>query len=77
VRIRRNPGFHLLAEAYTYHCRAGRTYHLRVVKRGGEIRFVVDGQELLRAVDPEPLGGGWFGLRTYRTDLWWDNIRVR
>lgn len=77
VRIRRNPGFKLLAETFAYHCRPGVTYHLRLVKRGGEIRFAVDGKELLRATDPEPLGPGYFGLRTYRTWLWWDNIRLR
>jgi hypothetical protein len=74
VRIRRNPGFRLLAEAFTYHCRQGATYHLKVSKRGGEIRFDVDGRELLRAIDPQPLGGGLFALRTYRTHLWWDNV---
>ena len=57
VRIRRNPGFRLLAETFAYECRAGKTYHLRLVKRGGEISFSVDGKELLRANDPEPLGG--------------------
>jgi len=77
VRIRRNPGFKLLAETFTYHCRAGVTYHLKVVKNGGDIRFSVDGSELLRASDPEPLGPGYFGLRTFRTWLWWDNIRLR
>ena len=77
VRIRRNPGFRLLAETFAYECRAGKTYHLRLVKRGGEISFSVDGKELLRANDPEPLGGGHFGLRTYRTYLWWGNIKLR
>jgi len=76
VRIRRNPGFRLLAETFAYHCRKGVTYHLGVVKRGGEIRFSVDGRELLRATDPQPLGGGLLGLRTYRTCLWWDNVRL-
>ncbi len=77
VRIRRNPGFRLLAETFAYECRAGKTYHLRLVKRGGEISFSVDGKELLRANDPDPLAGGQFGLRTYRTYLWWGNIRLR
>jgi hypothetical protein len=76
VRIRRDPGFKLLAETYTYHCRQGVTYHMTVVKQGGEIRFSVDGKELLRATDPQPLDGGLLGLRTYRTWLWWDNIRL-
>jgi hypothetical protein len=76
VRIRRDPGFNLLAETYTYHCRQGVTYHMRVVKQGGEIHFFVDGKELLHATDPHPLGGGLLGLRTYRTWLWWSNIRL-
>jgi hypothetical protein len=77
IRIRRNPGFKLLAETFAYHCRAGVTYRLKLVKRGGDIRFLVDGAELLRATDPEPLGPGYFGLRTFRTWLWWDNIHLR
>jgi len=77
VRIRRDPGFKLLAETYTYQCRQGVTYHITVLKRGGEIRFSVDGKELLRATDPQPLGEGLLGLRTYRTWLWWANIRLQ
>lgn len=77
VRIRRDPGFNLLAQTYTYHCRQGVTYHMTVLKRGGEIHFSVDGKELLRATDPNPLGGGLLGLRTYRTWLWWDNVSMR
>ncbi len=77
IRIRRNPGFQLLAEKFDSHCRAGRTYRLGVRKRGGSIRFSVDGRELLAASDEKPWGAGWFGLRTFRTKLWWDNIRLR
>lgn len=77
IRIRRDPGFKLLAETFAYHCRAGVTYRLKIVKRGGDIRFAADGNDLLRATDPEPLGPGYFGLRTFRTWVWWDNIRLR
>lgn len=76
VRIRHCPGFKLLKETYDYHCRQGVTYHIELVKRGGRLTILVDGKELLSAGDPEPHGGGLFGLRTYRTYLWWDNIRV-
>jgi hypothetical protein len=77
IRIRRNPGFHLLAEKFDFHCREGITYRLAVVKQGGAIRFSVDGRELLGATDPNPLGEGLFGLRTFRTHLWWDNIDLQ
>jgi len=77
VRIRRNPGFHLLNETFHGECRQGVTYHLRVTKLKGEISFWVDGERLLSAQDPHPLEGGLLGLRTFRTSLWWDNLRVR
>jgi hypothetical protein len=67
----------LLAEHKEGECRAGVTYRLNVRKRGGEIVFAVDGRELARANDPNPWGGGLLGLRTFRTELWWDNVRVR
>jgi len=76
IRIRRCPGFRLMAETYGYHCRRGVTYHITIEKRGGDIRFAVDGKVYLRATDDRPLGGGLLGLRTYATYLWWDNIRV-
>jgi hypothetical protein len=77
VRIRRNPGFHLLAEHRGGGSSSGVTYRLHVTKRNGEIIFRLDGRELARATDPEPWRGGLFGLRTFRTNLWWDNIQVR
>jgi hypothetical protein len=67
----------LLAEHKEGECRAGVTYRLNVRKRGGEIVFAVDGRELARANDPNPWGGGLLGLRTFRTALWWDDVRVR
>lgn len=77
VRIRRCPGFELLAETFTGRCRQGETYHITVTKHGGLIVYSVDGRELLRAEDPQPRGGGLLGLRTWATELWWDNIRLR
>ena len=77
VRIRHCPGFKLLAEAFRGHCRQGEPYHIVVTKRGGDIAFAVNGRELLRVRDPEPCGPGLLGLRTFRTELWWDNVRLR
>ncbi len=74
VRIRRNPGFQLLKETFARQCRPGATYRLALSKHGGQIRFAVDGETLLEVVDPMPWQGGLLALRTYRTDLWWDNI---
>ena len=76
VRFRRDPGFRLLAQNYTGDCRAGVTYRLRVAVHDGEITFWVDGKQRLSTRDPKPLGGGYFGLRTYRTYLWWDHVKL-
>ena len=74
VRLRRNPGFQLLKETFARQCRPGVTYRLALSKHGERIRFAVDGETLLEVVDPMPWQGGLLALRTYRTDLWWDNI---
>lgn len=77
IRLRRNPGFTLMTEQRVGECRAGVTYRLKVRKQGGELVFSVDGRELGRFTDPGPWNDGLFGLRTFRTNLWWDNVRVR
>ena len=76
MRLRRCPGFELLTERHVGECRAGITYRLAVRKEGGTIVFSIDGNELVRATDAKPWSGGLFGVRTFRTRLWWDNLRV-
>ena len=76
-RIRHNPGFKLLAEIYDYHCVQGKTYHVKITKRGGNLKIEVDGKVYLNAVDDNTCGSGLIGLRTYQTYLWWDNIEVK
>jgi hypothetical protein len=76
LRMRRCPGFELLTETFDYHCRQGVTYRLAVERRDGHLTFSIDDQAAIEATDPEPLREGLMGLRTFRTDLWWDNIRV-
>ena len=76
IRMRRCPGFQLMTQCYAYHCEQGVTYHCTITKNGGDLAFGVDGEVYLKATDPDPLPGGLLGLRTYRTELWWDNIKV-
>jgi hypothetical protein len=75
-RMRRCPGFSLMTECFADHCERGVTYHVEVVKKGGRVALSVDGKQYLEATDQVPLGGGLLGLRTFRTYLWWDNLRV-
>ena len=75
-RMRRCPGFELLTETYASDCRPGKTYRVCITRRGGRLAFEVDGRTYLEAEDPAPWAGGLLGLRTFQTDLWWDNIQV-
>lgn len=77
IRIRRCPGFELLSETFTHHCRRGITYRMAIQRAGGELSLAVDGRTLLRARDDRPHAGGLFGLRTFQTYLWFDNVTVR
>ena len=75
-RLRRCPGFQLIDEAFDYHCRQGVTYHVAMMRRGTHLSYAVDGVVYAEADDPEPLTHGLIGLRTFHTELWWDNIVV-
>jgi hypothetical protein len=76
-RLRRCPGFNLVDESYhPMGVLAGRTYDLTIIRRDGVITFQVDGETFLEWEDEDPLREGLLGLRTFRTYLWWDAIRV-
>lgn len=77
IRMRRCPNFELLTETYDYHCQEGVTYHITITRKDGKLTFAVDGQVYLEKDDPEPWREGLFGLRTFHTDLWWDNITIK
>ena len=78
-RMRDDPGFGLLEENYAYECRQSKTYHITIEKNSNRITYEVDGTVYLDAVDntanPEHTAG-IIGFRTWRTEMWWDNLRV-
>ena len=76
LRLRRCPGFRLIDETFDYHCRSGVTYRVAMTRRGTRLSYAVDGVVYAEAEDPEPLERGLIGLRTFYTELWWDNIEV-
>ena len=78
-RLRDNPGFHLLAENQGYECRQGKTYHIEIKKKGNHIRYLVDGTVYLDVTDDDFNAShqeGLIGFRTWRTELWFDNLTV-
>lgn len=76
LRLRRCPGFALVDETYDHHCETGRVYRVEIVRVGGRITGAVDGTVYLRWEDPQPHAAGLIGFRTFRTDLWFDNLQV-
>ncbi len=57
----------------------GRTYRMRVERRGRVLRWLVDGEEFLVLDDPAPLGGPGhdrFGFSSWDADLFFDDLRI-
>lgn len=57
----------------------GRTYHVRLERRGRELRWLVDGQPFLSFDDPRPLEGKGhdrFGFSSWEADVFFDNLRI-
>ena len=75
-RLRRNPGFTILSEERSTRSEVGRTYQIRVLLADGRVRYWLDGKLIHDAVDPKPLPGGHFALRTWRSRVWWSDIRL-
>ena len=77
-RFRYNPGFLLVEENFGYHCRSGRTYHVKIIKVKNQLQFWMDGNKMM----DNTIGNvylherGLFGFRTWHTALWWDNLLI-
>ncbi len=79
IRFRDNPGFNLLAEDFGAEVIAGKTYRIKIEKRGNNFQYWVNDEKLLEKVDDEYNdlhAKGLFGFRTWHTALWWDNLII-
>jgi hypothetical protein len=74
-RVRRNPGFEMLSEERSTRSEAGRTYRIRVVVAGGRLRYWLDGKLIHDVRNKQPLPGGHFALRTWRSRVSWSDVR--
>jgi hypothetical protein len=78
VRLRQVPPFEpVLAEYTGDHAEAGRTYRVRVLRAGGRLAVEIDGRRVLDVADARSEASGRIGFRTWRTEVWWDNLVVR
>jgi hypothetical protein len=64
----------------TYKVVPGRSYHMKILRRGATITAWVDGQVLASMTDPDPLAGpghDHFAINDWDAALCFDNFRVR
>jgi hypothetical protein len=57
----------------------GRTYHYRIDRVGGVLRWYIDNSLFLELDDPYPLYGSWndrLGLSTFDSNVYFDNLKV-
>jgi hypothetical protein len=57
----------------------GRTYRMKIERRGDTISAWVDGQLLAKMNDPDPLWGvghDHFGINNWQSELWFDNLVI-
>lgn len=76
TRLRRNPGFHILSEDKETLPTSHKTHALALTIQEGRIRCYIDGQLVHTYDDPHPHRKGKLAFRTFRTRLWWDNLRI-
>jgi len=66
-------------EANPYPVTPGQKYHWRIERRGGLIRWSIDGKPFMEFDDPFPLAGKGhdrFGFSSWDADLYFDNLRI-
>ncbi len=74
-RLRKDPGFNLLSNS-TEKSITDRVYTVQYIVNRGRLQYFLDGVNIHDVVDKEPLSGGKFGIRTWSTSAWWDDIEI-
>jgi hypothetical protein len=75
TRMRRDPGFDLESDLLLG-AQPDHAYEVAILKRGDRLAAAVDGRKLHDWTDPDPHGGGWVGLRTWNTDVTYEDWAV-
>jgi hypothetical protein len=73
------PNTHVVVEANPYPVTPKRVYHWRIERRGGVLRWDIDGQPFMQFDDPFPLEGPGhdrFGPSSWESDVYFDNLKV-
>lgn len=75
-RARRNPGFQLIAEHQDVRSEPGKSHEFLMVFSDDSVRYYLDGEKLYDYVATPPLKGGWFGLRTWFSQVDYDEVWI-
>lgn len=75
TRMRRDPGFDLESDLLLG-AQPDHTYEVAILKRGNRLAAAVDGRKLHDWTDDDPHGAGWVGLRTWNTDVTYEDWSV-
>jgi hypothetical protein len=57
----------------------GRTYRMKIERKGDTIAYWVDGQQIAKMKDPNPLWGAGhdhFAFNNWNAELWFDNLKI-
>ncbi len=76
TRLRRDPGFNLISEDMSRSTEVSVPYKIEIQKLGENIKVWINGEKVHDVDSPNPLGGGCVGFRTWRTKLYFEDIKV-
>lgn len=55
---------------------ADRRYHWTILRQGGKLTWLLDGEAFMSYADPNPVGGTAFGFNNWISHLRFDNLKV-
>lgn len=76
TRARLNPGFTLISERDNIRSEPGRSYVFLIVIEGQRIRYYLNDAKLHDYEVDEPLTAGWFGLRTWFSQVNFEEVQI-
>lgn len=76
TRLRENPGFHLLSDQ-SVRTERGESYDIAILITENRIRCWIDGELIHDQILEDNIKGGSLGLRTWSSDIIWNNLTVR
>lgn len=75
-RARLNPGFELIHESKETRSEPGKTYEFLILVEGTNVRYFINGEKIHDYEVENPLPGGWFGLRTWFSQINYDKVQI-